>query len=276
MIRNAKIIIVLACAFVLPQEGPGKWAFKLSVTEAVAVNRGLGHMVRNQVKTVGVISLANSFGEGFVKALETAAPQKGVRITTVEKYHATDQSVTAQALKVLATNPDAVYIFSSGTAGALPHIVLVNRGYKGKIYQTQGVANNDFLRVGGAAVEGGFITIAPVMVVEQLPDAHPSKKASLDFLRKWDARHGAATRNLFSATAWDALLLLEAGTKEALKKAKPGTPEFRTALRDALEGVRNLAGTTAVYDMSPQDHNGVDERSQELARIEKGTWKHIP
>lgn len=263
-------------AIVSPQDGPRRWAFKLSPTEAISTTRVLDHMARNGTKTVATIGVANSYGDGFLKAVEVLAPGKGIKLVASEKYNANDQSVTAQVLKVTGASPDAVYILSSGTPGALPHIELLQRGYKGAIYQTQGVANSDFLRVGGKALEGSFITAAPVMVGEQLPDSNPIKKVALEFLRKSDVAFGAQNRSLFGATAWDALLIADTAARQATKTTKPGTSEFRAAIRDAIEKMQNFVGTEGVYTMSPQDHNGVDERSQVMIKIENGKWVYQP
>ncbi|MCK9510094.1 MAG: ABC transporter substrate-binding protein [Pigmentiphaga sp.] len=262
-------------ATVMPQEGPRTWAFKLSPTEAISTRRVMDHMLKQGKKRMATIGLANSYGEGFLEVVREIAPEKGIELVAAEKYNATDQSVTAQVLKVLASKPDAVFILSSGTPGALPQIELAERGFKGLVYQTQGVANNDFLRVGGKSLEGSFMTVAPVLVADQLPDDNPTKKAGLEYLAKWDARYGAETRSLFGATAWDAMLLTEAASREALKTTKPGTPEFRKALRDAMEGMQGFVGTEGVYNMTPQDHNGVDETSQVLVTIENGDWKYV-
>lgn len=263
-------------AIVMPQDGVRKWAFKLSPTESISTNRVLDHMVKDKLKTIATIGVATSYGDGFLKVVETLAPTKGIKLLTSEKYNANDQSVTSQVLKVLSTNPDAVYILSLGTPGALPHIELIQRGYKGRIYQTQGVANADFLRVGGKALDGSFITVAPVLVGDQLPDSSPIKKIAVDFLKKSDAAVGAQNRSLFGATAWDALLIADHATRNALKTSKPGTVEFRTAIRDNIEQLKNFVGTEGVYNMSPQDHNGVDERSQVMIKIENGKWVYQP
>lgn len=262
-------------ATVMPQEGPRTWAFKLSPTEEISTRRILDHMKRNGQNRLATVSLANSYGEGFLDVVQKMAKEAGVELVASEKYNATDTSVTAQTLKVLAARPDAVFILSSGTPGALPQIELAERGFKGTVYQTQGVANNDYLRVGGKALEGGYMTVAPVLVADQLPDDNPTKKVSQDYLAKWDARYGAETRSLFGATAWDSLLLIEAAATEALKTTKPGTAEFRKALRDEMERMQGFVGTEGVYNMSPQDHNGVDETSQVLVRVENGTWKYV-
>ena len=264
-------------AIVLPQDGPRRWAFKLSPTEAISIERVMDHMAKHKLKTMATIGVANSYGDGFLKVVESIAPSKGIKLTTSEKYNATDQSVTAQVLKVLSTNPDAVYILSAGTPGALPHIELVQRGFKGHIYQTQGVANADFLRVGGKALEGSFITAAPVLVGDQLPDSSPIKKVAMEFLKKSDAAVGVQNRSLFGATAWDALLIADHAARQVLAKGgKPGTPEFRAAMRDTIEQLKGFVGTEGVYTMSPKDHNGVDERSQVMIKIDNGKWVYQP
>ena len=264
-------------AIVLPQDGPRKWAFKLSPTEPISIALVLDHMQKNaKGKSIATIGIATSYGEGFLKALEAAAPARGFKIVASERYNPTDASVTAQVLKIVAANPDAVYIFAAGTPGALPQIELASRGYKGLVYQTQGVANNDFLRVGGKSLEGSYMTVAPVLVAEQLPESNPTRKPAVDFVNRFEKAHGPGSRSLFAATAWDALLIVQQASREALKKAKPGTPEFRVALRDAIESVKDFVGSEGVYSMSPSDHNGVDTRSQVMVKIENGAWKLQP
>lgn len=264
-------------AIVLPQDGPRKWAFKLAPTEQISTTMVLDHAAKRGARTMGLVVAANSYGEGFAKVVEQLAPGKGIKVVAAERYHPSDQSVTAQVVKLLAANPDAVYILASGTPGALPHVELTSRGYKGPIYQTQGVASIDFIRVGGKGVDGAFMTVAPVLVAEQLPESNASRKPAIDFVQRFEAKHGAGSRSLFAATAWDALLMTEQAAREAMKTgAKPGTPGFRSALRDALEGLRDFVGAQGVFTMTPADHNGVDHRSQVMVQLQGGVWKLQP
>ena len=262
-------------AIVEPQDGPRRWAFKMAPTETISINLVLDHMVRSNAKTVATIGIATAYGDGFSKAIERLAPAKGIRVVAVEKYAQVDTSATPQVLKLMAANPDAVYIFCAGTPGALPHVELVKRGYKGPIYQTQGVANADFLRVGGKDLDGSFMTVAPVLVAEQLPDANPVKAPGVDYVKRYEAKHGAGSRSLFGATAWDAHLWLNAAIPVALKKGQPGTEAFRLGLRDAIEGLKEFVGTQGVFNLSATDHNGVDARSQVMVKIEGGAWKLV-
>ncbi len=260
-------------AIIDPPEGPRRWAFRMAPPESIAVSLVLEHMVAHGVKKVGVVALATSFGEGYTKTLERLAPGKGITVVAVERYNQNDTTVTAQTLRLLAAQPDAVYIMSSGTPGALPQIELSKRGFKGPVYQTQGVANNDFLRIGGKDLEGGYMTVGPVLVAEQLPDSSALKAPASGFVKRYESVYGAGSRSLFAASAWTAVMWLEAAVPQALKKGKPGTPEFRAALRDALESMKDVVTPEAIYTMSPTNHNGADQRSQVMVRIVDGAWK---
>jgi branched-chain amino acid transport system substrate-binding protein len=231
------------------------------------------HMAAHNVKTIGFIGYADPYGELWLKAIQGAVEGKGITISAIERYQRADTSVTGQALKLLAAKPDAILIAGSGTPAVLPQSTLIERGYKGKFYQTHGIANRDFLRVGGKNVEGTLFPVGPMLLAEQLADSHPSKKASLEYIKVYEAAHGANSRSTFGGHGWDAYLLLNRAVPEALKKAKPGTAEFRAALRDALENVKELAGVHGVFNMSAKDHNGFDGRAAIMATVENGDWK---
>ena len=231
------------------------------------------HMAANNVKTIGFIGYADPYGQLWLKAIQGAAEARGIKITASEAYQRADTSVTGQALKLIAVNPDAILIAGSGTPAVLPQSTLIERGYKGKFYQTHGIANRDFLRVGGKNVEGTIFPVGPMLLAEQLPDSHPSKKPALEYIKLYEAAHGANSRSTFGGHGWDAYLLLNRAVPEALKNAKPGTAEFRLALRDALENVKELPAVHGVFNMSAKDHNGFDGRAAIMATVENGDWK---
>lgn len=231
------------------------------------------HMAANKIKTIGFIGYADPYGQLWLKAMQGAAEAKGIKISVAEAYQRNDTSVTGQALKLVAANPDAILIAGSGTPAVLPQATLIERGYKGKFYQTHGIANRDFLRVGGKNVEGTLFPVGPMLLAEQLPDSHASKKAALEYIKVYEGAHGANSRSTFGGHGWDAYLLLNRAVPEAMKKAKPGTAEFRAALRDALEGIKELPGVHGVFNMSAKDHNGFDGRAAIMATVENGDWK---
>ncbi|MFN0301360.1 MAG: ABC transporter substrate-binding protein [Burkholderiales bacterium] len=250
-----------------------QWIFMVPQTTELMMGAVADHMKAAGVKTVGYIGFSDGWGDLVMKALEFHAPKAGFKVVTNERYARADTSVTGQVLKLLAAKPDAVVVGGSGTGGALPHIALAERGYKGRIYHNHGTVNAEFIKVGGKNVEGAIAPTGPVIVPEELPADFPTKAISSDFTKRYESMFGAGTRNAFAGYSYDGYLVLDAAAKEALKKAKPGTPEFRDALRTALEGVSNVVGTHGVYNMRPENHNGLDERARVLVRVEGGTWK---
>ena len=153
----------------------------------------------------------------------------------------------------------------------LPQLALVDRGYKGKFYQTHGAALPDFLKLGGKKVEGTILAASLMLVLDQVPDTHPSKKIAKNYVATYEKTYGAVPAT-FGGNMFDAGLLLERAIPTALAKGKPGTPEFRSALRDALEQTHEMPATQGVYTMSPADHSGFDERGRELITVANGTW----
>jgi len=251
------------------------WSFIVPQTTELMMGAIAGEMKKKGIKTVGYIGYTDTWGDLVYKATESHAAAAGFKIVTNERYARADTSVTGQILKIMAANPDAVVVGGSGTGGALPHVALVERGYKKPIYHNHGTVNAEFIKVGGKNVAGAVAVTGPLVVPEELPDSHPTKKVSLDFTQRYEKAFGAGTRNAFAGYAYDGMLLLDAAVPAALKKAKPGTPEFREALRASLESVKNVVGTHGIYNMDPKTHNGLDERARVVVQVENGAWHYM-
>jgi len=270
------ISMAASARIVEPMDAKRKWVFKTPQNDIMMSLAIAEHMSKMGIKTVGFIGFSDAYGEGWSQEFSKAAGLKGLTVVANERFARSDTSVTGQTLKLMAAKPDAVLVAGSGTPAALPQKALKERGYTGKMYQTHGVANVDFLRVGGKDVEGTFLPAGPVLVAEQLPASNPVRKAALVYVAAYEAVHGKGTVSTFGAHAWDAGLLMAAAVPVALKKAKPGTPEFRAALRDALEGLQEISGAHGIFSMSPNDHLGLDQRARVMVKIENGTWKYQP
>jgi len=249
------------------------WTFVVSQSTELMMGAVAEHMKAHKVKTVGYIGFSDIWGDLVLKAIDYHAASAGYKIVINERYARADTSVTGQVLKIMAANPDVVVVGGSGTGSALPHIALRERGYKGTIYHNHGTVNAEFIKVGGKAVVGAIAPTGPLIVAEELPANFPTKAVSMDFTTRYETTFGAGSRNAFAGYSYDGVMLLNAAVPGALKKAKPGTAEFREALRAALEGVTNVVGTHGVYNMSVSNHNGLDERARVLARVEDGQWR---
>jgi len=271
--QTPMISMAASSRIVEPVDEKRRWVFKTPQNDAQMSTAIVEHMTNHGVKTVGFIGFADAYGEGWYEQFKAVAEARGLKIVANERFNRTDTSVTGQVLKLMAARPDAMFIAGSGTPAALPQKALVERGWKGKVYQTHGVANNDFLRVCGKDCEGTFLPAGPVLVAEQLPDDNPVKKSAMEYITKYEAAHGKGSVSTFGAHAWDAGVLMQAAVPEALKKAKPGTAEFRAAMRDALENLKEVPGAHGIFNMSPTDHLGLDQRARVMVQIQNGTWK---
>ena len=261
---------------VAPMDAQRRWVFKVPQSDSLMADAVVEHMARHGVKTIGFIGFNDAYGDGWFTETQRAAKAMGLTLQAPERFARTDTSVTGQVLKIIAAKPDAVLIAASGTPAALPQKTLKERGYKGPIYQTHGVANNDFLRVGGKDVEGTIVPVGPIVVAAQLPEGNPIKPVALDYVRRYEAVNGPGSVAAFGAHAWDAGLLLQAAVPVALQHGKPGTPEFRAALRDALEAEKNVILTHGIVTMTPTDHNGFDQRARVMITIKDGAWTLLP
>src|SRR5476649_2312447 len=251
-----------------------KWS--VSMPQPVPLmGKGLyAHMKAHNIKTVGYIGYSDSYGDLWFNDLKTQGVPLGMTIVDEERYARPDTSVTGRVLKLVAANPDAILVGGSGTAAALPQTELRARGYKGLIYQTHGAASMDFIRIAGPAAEGVLMASGPVMDPEDQPDSALTKKPGLALNKAYEAKYGPNTRSQFAGHSYDAFKVLERVIPVALKTAKPGTPEFREAIRQAFMSEHEIAATQGVYNFTDKDRNGLDDRSRIILTVKDG--KYVP
>ena len=253
--------------------GKDKWLFRLPQSNTVMGHAVVEHMKKQGVKTLGFLGYTDAYGEQWLKEIAPQLDKAGIKLVATERFARTDTSVTPQALKLNAAGPDAILVVASGSGAAMPQMGLVERGYKGKIYQTHAAATQDLMRVGGKAVEGTFVVSGPAVIAEQLPDSHPSKKTSIAFVQQYEKLVGPNTRNQFGGHAYDAQIALEKAIPMALKKAKPGSPEFRAAIRDSLETMGRTIFAHGVMNWTKDDHWGYTMETGVMLKVVDGQFK---
>lgn len=267
------ISMAASASIIEPLDAKRRWIFKTPQNDSHMSTAISAHMADAKIKTIAFIGFADAYGEGWFREFSKLAELRQIKVVANERFARNDTSVTGQILKIISTNPDAVLIAGAGTPAALPQKTLKERGYKGVIYQTHGVANNDFLRVCGKDCEGTWLPAGPLLVADQLPNTNPVKKSALAYKAAYEKAYGAGSVSTFGGHAWDAGLLLAAAVPQALTKGQPGTKEFRAALRDAIENTKNLATSHGVVNMGPTDHLGLDQRSRVMVKVVDGKWK---
>jgi branched-chain amino acid transport system substrate-binding protein len=259
--------LAASASIVLPMDAKRYWAFKMPQNDSLMATAVTKHMADNGIKTLGFIGFSDAYGESWLTEINRLLDIRGLRLVDVERYNRADTSVTGQVLKLISANPDAILIAGAGTPSVTPQLALVQRNYKGRIYQTHGIATPEFLKVGGKDVEGTIFPTGPGVVAMQLPNDIASKKVAVDFVKRYEAVYGPDSATQFACDAWGAWLLLADAIPKALKVAKPGTVEFRKALRDALESTKNLTVPQGVLNLSPADHQGFDQRARVMGKV---------
>jgi branched-chain amino acid transport system substrate-binding protein len=261
------VALAASAAIVEPMDARRAWAFKMPQNDTHMATILTQHMAESGVKTVAFIGFADAYGEGWWREFSKLAEVRKLHVVASERYARTDTSVTGQILKIMSARPDAVLIAASATPAVLPQKTLVERGYQGRIYQTHGIGTLEFLKVGGKDVEGTWFPTGPAVVARQLPPNNPVRKLAMDFTQRYEAAYGPNTVTQFAADAWGAYLLIANAVPQALKKAQPGSREFREALRTAIENTKNLTVPQGVINMNAKDHVGLDQRSRVMGRI---------
>lgn len=256
---------------VLPMNAQKKWVFKTTQNDELIAAALIDDMVKRKIKTLGFIGTNDPYGENWSKVVSNLAAQKGISIVQKESFQRQDTSLTGQALKLISKKPQAILVAAPGSSAVTPQVALYDRGYRGQMYQTHGAALDQFLKLGGKKVENTILAASLMLVINEVPNTHPSKAAANKYINDYKKLYGA-TPATFGANVYDAGLLLQRAVPEALKTAKPGTPQFRVALRNALEKTTNLAATQGVYNMTAADHSGFDKRGREMIIVKNGKW----
>jgi branched-chain amino acid transport system substrate-binding protein len=275
IIADAKVPLMATVgtsSVVEPLDAKKRWVFKTTQNDDLIAAALVKHMVKTGVKNVGFIGFKDPYGENWHKVFSTIAGNAGIRVVATEYYLRTDASVTGQALKLVAAKPDAILVAGVGGPGVLPQTTLRDQGYKGTIYQTHGVATDDFIRLGKDKVEGTVLAAGPMLVIDEIPDSNPVKAVARDYIGAYEKQFGQKPAT-FGANTWDGGLILQRAIPAALKAGKPGTEAFRGALRDAIEREREVVGCQGVFNMSPTNHNGMDERARVLVTVKDGKFR---
>jgi branched-chain amino acid transport system substrate-binding protein len=278
VIADAKVPMMATVgtsSIVEPLDAKKRWVFKTTQNDDLIAAALLKHMTKNNVQTVAFIGFSDPYGDNWLKVFTALADKAGIKVAIAERFNRTDQSVTGQTLRMIGARPDAMLIAAVGGPAVLPQATLRDQGWKGPIYQTHAVATDDFIKLGKDKVEGTILAAGPMLVIDEIPDSNPTKKVAQSYIAAYQKQFGSVPAT-FGANTWDSGLLLERAIPAALKAAKPGTESFRAALRDALEQAREVVGCQGTFNMSPANHNGMDERARVLVTVRDGKFRLVP
>lgn len=267
--------VQFAMSPVVIPEDQKTWIFNIPQPVDLMTSAIIEDMKKQNVESVAFMGYTDGWGDMNWDSFQAQATKAGMDIVAEERYARTDTSVTGQVLKIIGAQPDAVFLGASGTPSVLPQASLRDLGFDGPIYQTHGSASQAFLDAGGRDVEGARLPTGPMVAVNDLPDDNPIKAVSQDFIEKYQAKWGDGPVSPLAGYAWDAMLVLDHAAAKALQQAEPGTAEFRSALRDALESGDEVPGTNAVYRYTADDHYGIDDRARVMVEVKDGAFRLV-
>lgn len=258
-------------AVVAPMDEQKRWVFKTTPDDQLVIDALVEHMKKNGVRSVALMAFNDGYGERWIAGFSAQAQRAGLRVAAVERFLG-NFPVEAETARLIASRSDAVLIVGTGLSSLAPHTALFDQGYKGAIYHTHGATSIEFIRLGQKKVEGALMAASPMLVLNEIADSNPSKAIARGYITAYEKRHGGRAVT-YGANVYDGGLLLHKAIPLAAQRAKPGTAEFRAALRDALERTRDFAATQGVFNMSPADHSGLDKRSRVMVVIKDHGWK---
>lgn len=297
--EKAKTPLLAPTPPIAPRGAPGtvggSWAFVVPQSMDLMMSAVAQHMSGRGIKNPAFIGYADNFGDQVYKAMLSRGFNFSTRIKfrrdgggvielgteggpggmwTAEIPRGRGGELEPVSLKGLNSYaPDAVVVALTGAFQGKAQIRLAEDEFNGPIYHSQFGVSRAFLQIAKKAAQGAIAPTSPLIVAEDLPSDYPTKAVSLDFVKRYESTFGSGSRNVFAGYTYDSILLLDAAAAVALKQARPGTPEFRAALRDALENAKNIVGTHGIYNMTPSNHNGLDERARVLVHVVDEEWR---
>jgi len=263
--EKAEIPFISLAGAVVIVEPPKKWVFKTPHTDRMAAEKIFQDMKKRGLDKVGLLSENSAFGQSGKKETLGVAGKYGMTIVADETYGPKDADVTTQLTKINGTaGVQTILVFGLGQG---PAVVTKNYGQLGltlPLYQSHGVASEEYIRLSGKAAEGVRLPASALLVASVLPDSDPQKPVVTSYVKAYTGRYKSEV-STFGGHAYDGLML----AVEALKRA--GSTD-KAKVRDSLEQTKGFIGTSGVVNFSPTDHLGLDLSAFRMLEIRNGTW----
>jgi branched-chain amino acid transport system substrate-binding protein len=252
------------------------WIFKTPPTDTTMIGVEVKDMEKLGIKTVGYLGFDTSLGKVGFEELKKAVVPANITIVGDEQFSPTDTNVSAQATKLVNAKPDAIFINDNPPGANLAQKAVQAAGYKGTIYQSYGVTNATFLRLGGDSLNGTRISVPPVIVYDQLPPALPFKEVTETFAKNYMAANNGEKPSSFAGFAYDAIRVVSTAADRALTNDKVQPTDldaFRAAIRDNIEHLDSFQSATGTYNFSAKDHVGIGPSSISMVTVENGGYQ---
>lgn len=266
LIERAELPFISCAAGNKITEPVKPWVFKTAQSDIQAVSTIYQNIQARKIKKIGIITVANAFGESGKEQLLAQAPEYGITVVRQESFGASDTDMTAQLTKIRQEKPGAIVCWGTNPGPAVVAKNVAQLGIDIPLYQSHGVASPKFIELAGTAAEGILLPTGKILVADLLPDSDPQKQVLLDYIAAYEAKYNETVSG-FGGYAYDAINLLAEAAKS--------TDGDQKKIRDNLEKINNHVGISGVFNFSETDHNGLNPSAFVMVRIKNGTWELV-
>jgi len=267
ILEQAKVPLISCAAGIKITDPVKPYVFKTAQSDVLAVAAIYKYMQKQNIKKLGIITVANAFGESGKEQLLAQAPAFKMEIVQTESFDAKDSDMTAQLTKIRKAQPDAVICWGTNPGPAVVAKNMQQLGMTTPLYQSHGVASPKFIELAGDAAERIILPTGKIMVASLLPEKDQNRPILLQYSKEYGDRYKTPASG-FGGYAFDAMGILT----QALK----GTDGNRDKIRDNIEKLSGYVGVSGTFNFSPKDHNGLGEDAFVMVRIQKGAWTLLP
>ena len=264
--EKVPMISMAAASSIVEPTSERQWVYKTAQSDIVMISKIISYLKKNNLNNVAFLYMNNSFGDNGKKALSAAVKDSGINIVAEEKFDANDKDMTPQLTKVKASGAQVAIVWAIPPSASILTKNFKDLGLSIPLIHSHGVGNQKFIELAQGAADGALLPIGKLTVAQQIPDNDPQKKVLESYMADYSKKYNAEP-NAFGGYAYDAFNLLV----HALEQAGPD----RVAIREQLEKTQGFVGISGVFNMTPQDHNGLKEDSAVLVKVDQGKWKLI-
>ena len=243
------------------------WVFKTPQNDVHAVENIYMYLEEEGIEKIGILTDSNAYGESGRQQLEAMAEEYSIEIVAKEVYNMEDADMSTQLTKINSSGAEALITWGTNPGPATIAVNMKDLGMEIPHVSSHGVANQAFIDLAQDAAEGVVIPTGRLLFPTEIPEDDPHYEIISNFYEKYTNKYDSEPTN-FASYGYDNLMLvidaLEAGASD------------REAIRDHLENnISNWVGTTGTFNMSPDDHNGLDTDSLVMAHVKDGKWQYL-
>ena len=269
LVTKAEVPFISLAGAVVVIEPVKKWVFKTPHTDRMAAEKVFEDMKKRNLTKVALLSETSGFGQSGKKETEAVAAKYGITLVANETYGPKDTDMSPQLTKIKnAAGVQAVFVFGLGQGPAIVTKNYKQLGISLPLYQSHGVASDEFLKLAGPAADGVRLPSPAQLIPEQLPASDPQKPIVTAYDLAYKTRYKSEV-STFGGYAYDALML----TVDAMKRAN-GTDKAK--VRDALEATKGFVATSGTFNMSATDHMGLNLSAFRMLEVKDGKWQLLP